>query len=80
VRLADAHSAFSACQDLLRQGGAGLIEPLWDGHVPGVDSIDPNQTPFPPDSVADPDGRDFSSVVGLILAAFAGLATPKPAP
>jgi hypothetical protein len=33
VRLADPHSAFAACQDLLRQGGAGLIEPLWDGRV-----------------------------------------------
>jgi hypothetical protein len=80
VRLADAHSAFAACQDLLRQGGAGLIEPLWDGRVPGVTPIDPNVTPFPDDAVADPDGRDFSTLVGLILAAFAGLAQPAPSP
>jgi hypothetical protein len=80
VRLADAHSAVSAVQDLLRQGGAGLIEPLWDGRVPGVEPIDPSQTPFGADSVADPDGRDFNSFVGLILAAFASASTTAPSP
>jgi hypothetical protein len=80
VRLADAHAAFSACQDLLRQGGGGLIEPLWDGRVPGVEPIDPTKTPFPVDDVADPDGRNVDVLVQLILSAFTGLATPAPAP
>jgi hypothetical protein len=80
VRLADAHGAFSAAQDLLRQGGAGLIEPLWDGRVPGVEPIDPHVTAFPADAVADPDGRNVNAFVQLILAAFAGLATPPPPP
>jgi MFS family permease len=67
VQLADAHSAFAACKSLLDQGGAGLIEPIWDGRVPGRPVIGGDS--FPGDDVADPDGRAFNSVVALILAA-----------
>jgi hypothetical protein len=76
VRLADAHSAFAVCWDLLDHSGTGLIEPLWNGQVPGTTPI----TTFPGENVADPDGREFSTLASSLLALIAGLATPPPAP
>jgi hypothetical protein len=58
VRLLDAHSAFKVCQELLANGGIGLIEPIWNGHVPGTREI----TTFPNENIADPEGREFSTL------------------
>jgi hypothetical protein len=74
VQLNDGPSAFRAIKQLLDQGGAGMIEPLWDGHIPGVTPI-PSSS-FPSDNVADPEGRSFNTVVALIVAALASVATP----
>jgi hypothetical protein len=63
VRLLDPQTAFSACKELLDQGGAGLIEPLFDGKLPGVASIPPSA--FPSDDIADPEGRIFDPTAGL---------------
>jgi hypothetical protein len=76
VRLADAHAAFAVCKEILENGGNGLIEPLWDGKVPGKDPI----TTFPGANIADPDGREFSTLAGSLLALMASLATPAPPP
>jgi hypothetical protein len=83
VRLLDPHTAFAACKELLDQGGAGLIEPLFDGKLPGVTSIPP--AAFPSDDIADPDGRIFDSTAGLNftvpflgMVAAASLATARP--
>jgi hypothetical protein len=59
VRLEDAQSAFGAVQELLDQGGAGVIEPLFDGHVAGVPQIPASS--FPSDDLADPRGSDFAA-------------------
>ncbi len=74
VRLADAHTAFEAAQELLVQGGAGLIEPLFDGRVPGAPVIP--ESAFPNDAVADPEGREFNTAVALLVAALASFGTP----
>jgi len=68
VRLADLHSAFAACQELLAHGGSGLISPLWNGIAPGREPTDP--APLLRDDVADPDGRNFSGIVLLLLEAL----------
>jgi hypothetical protein len=74
VQLNDGPSAFAAIKQLLDQGGAGLIEPLWDGSIPGITPI-PSSS-FPSDDVADPEGRDFNTAIALIVAALASVATP----
>jgi hypothetical protein len=74
VQLNDGLSAFNAINQLLDQGGAGLIEPLWDGRIPGVPPISPSS--FPSDDVADPEGRAFNTAVALIVAALSSVATP----
>ncbi len=74
VQLNDGPSAFTAIKQLLDQGGAGLIEPLWDGRIPGITPI-PSSS-FPSDDVADPEGRDFNTAVALIVAALSSVATP----
>ncbi len=63
ARLAEMRSAFDAFRDLLDQGGAGLVAPLWQGPTDGA---------IPPadDDVADPDGSDgaqFISFFGELL-------------
>jgi hypothetical protein len=63
IRLLDPHTAFAACKELLDQGGAGLIEPLFDGKLPGVTQIPPSA--FPSDDIADPDGRIFDPTASL---------------
>jgi hypothetical protein len=83
VRLLDSHTAFAACKELLDQGGAGLIEPLFDGKLPGVASIPPSA--FPSDDIADPEGRIFDPtaslnftvpLLGMIAAASVASARP----
>jgi hypothetical protein len=65
VRLGDAQGAFSAAQELLDQGGAGVVEPLFDGR-PGS---------FPTDDVADPSGAAFAATNAQgAIAAMVGLA------
>jgi hypothetical protein len=76
VRLLDPHSAFAACKQLVDQGGAGLLEPLFDGQDPGVTPIPPSAFPSP--DIGDPDGRTFdfstdtnfvTTLLGMIAAA-----------
>jgi hypothetical protein len=77
VALADGHQAFAVFRQLLDQEGAGLIEKLWDGDVPGVPAIPASD--FPVDAVADPEGRQVESTANLLLAALnplTGLALP----
>ena len=74
VQLTDGPRAFAAVKQLLDQGGAGLIEPLWDGRIPGVTPIPTSS--FPSDDVADPEGRDFNTAIALIVAALSSVATP----
>lgn len=74
VRLKDGYQAFWTVKELLDQGGAGLIEPIWDGQVPGVPPID--TADFPNRDVADPDGRNFQTIVALIVAAISSAAGP----
>lgn len=83
IRLLDPHTAFAACKELLDQGGAGLIEPLFDGNVPGVAPIPASA--FPSDDIADPDGRIFDPtanlnftvpILGMIAAASVATARP----
>ncbi|MCB9235565.1 MAG: hypothetical protein H6581_28170 [Bacteroidia bacterium] len=74
VRLGNGNQAFEVFRELLEGGGAGLIESVWDGHVPGTPVIDPAS--FPANDVADPDGRDFDVLTGLLVAALAAAATP----
>ena len=75
VRLADAHSAFTVCKEMLDHGGNGLIEPLWTAM-----SQARRRSRHFRQSVADPDGRDFSTLAGGLLALMANLATLPPPP
>jgi len=83
VRLLDPHTAFAACKGLLDQGGAGVIEPLFDGKIEGVTPIPTSA--FPSDDLGDPDGRVFdpttqqdvtAAILGMIAAAAVGAARP----
>ena len=68
VRLGQPASAFLAVKELLDQGGRGLVEPLWPG------------TPDPPDGpaaqsddVADPEGREVSALLTMLVSGLADL-------
>jgi hypothetical protein len=82
VRLGDAQGAFSAVQELLDQGGAGVVEPLFDGRVAGVPDIP--EASFPGDDVADPSGAAFAAtnaqgaIAGMVglAALLASVSTP----
>jgi hypothetical protein len=76
VRLEDCIQAFWAYHEMLAAGGAGRIEKIWDGQVPGVDPIDPLN--FPVDDVADPDGRDFNVIASLIMTELTGIFSLPP--
>ncbi|MEO7859098.1 MAG: hypothetical protein ABIU05_01440, partial [Nitrospirales bacterium] len=70
-------------KELLDQGGAGLIEPLFDGKLPGVTQIPPSA--FPSDDIADPDGRIFDPTASLnftvpILGMIAAASVPAARP
>jgi hypothetical protein len=71
ARLADLHEAYFAVAEMLEQGGAGLIEKLFDGKVTGQDPIPPAS--FPHRDLADPDGSIFPSALGSLLQVFTGL-------
>ncbi|MCM8564474.1 hypothetical protein [Thauera linaloolentis] len=62
LRLARPASAFALIRDLLAQGGAGLIQPLWHGPQDTTVILQSND-------VADPDGSN-GAVAGVGLAAF----------
>ena len=65
IRLERPRSAFALVQDMLDQGGLGVIQPLWEG--PSDDSVLPQTA-----AVADPDGVD----TGNFLPLFASLLGP----
>jgi hypothetical protein len=71
ARVADPHEAYFAVQDMLEQGGSGLIQGLWDGAVTGQPPIPPAS--FPHRDLADPDGVNFPSTLASLLQVFAGL-------
>lgn len=58
IRLERPRSAFALVQDMLEQGGLGVIQPLWEG--PADDSVLPQTA-----AVADPDGADTSNFLPL---------------
>ncbi len=73
IRLNNMHQAFSTLNDLLEKGGAGLIEDIWDGSVKGVTPID--SANYPSDAIADPEGRDFSTVSAAMYTFLNNLGT-----
>jgi len=83
IRLADGYQSFFIFKELLLQGGAGLIEPLFDGRGIGIPEF-PGPIDPPSDDVADPDGRDFNTddgslaLVTLLLDLLIRGATPTP--
>ncbi|MEL6478277.1 MAG: hypothetical protein AAFR17_13195 [Pseudomonadota bacterium] len=60
VRLAEMRSSFSVFSDLLAQGGAGKIAPLWSG--PSDDAVAVASR-----DMADPDGTSAASILELYL-------------
>ena len=65
VRLLQPRSAFAVFNELVQQGGRGLIEPgLWAG--PDTSLIQPQSA-----ALADPDGRDLQSLLPDLLTALA---------
>ncbi|HEX2036211.1 MAG TPA: hypothetical protein VHS99_18675 [Chloroflexota bacterium] len=68
VALHQPQSAHAAFADILSQGGAGRLMPLW----PGPDPTAPNAALSHPPAVADPDGRGGASLVVTIAGALAG--------
>lgn len=66
VRLAQQTSAFELIREIVGRGGDGLLEPLWQGlplsELPALDR-----------AIADPEGRNFSAVLGLFTAFLAEL-------
>jgi hypothetical protein len=71
ARLADLYEAFYAVNEMMDQGGSGLIQKLFDGKVTGQEPIP--ATSFPHRDVADPDGLIYPTALGALLQAFAGL-------
>jgi hypothetical protein len=62
VRLGQLHSAFTAFNELVQQGGRGLVEPqLWAGPDPGMILAQSA-------AIADPDGRDTDTLLPAIAA------------
>lgn len=60
VRLHQPTQAFELFREILERGGDGLIEPIWPG-IP-VDDL-----PALGKNIADPDGREFSEIIGLFI-------------
>jgi hypothetical protein len=71
ARIADLTESYFAFRDTLDQGGAGLIESLFDGVVTGQPPIPP--TSYPHRDLADPDGSTFPATAAALLQLFAGL-------
>ena len=71
ARLADLYEAFFGVNEMLEQGGSGLIQKLFDGKVTGQEPIPASS--FPHRDVADPDGLIYPTALGALLQAFAGL-------
>ena len=74
VRLASGNQAFEVFRELLDSGGAGVIEDIWNGQVPGTPEI--AESSFPDDDIADPDGRNFETLAGILVTALASAASP----
>lgn len=71
ARLADLQEAYFAVSEMLEQGGAGLVEKLFDGKVTGQDPIPAGS--FPHRDLADPDGINFPNTLASLLQLFVGL-------
>jgi hypothetical protein len=64
VRLAQTDQAFAAFDEVLADGGRGLIEPVWSGPE-NVEALKPEQ--------ADPDGREVDKALDAILTILGNL-------
>jgi hypothetical protein len=71
ARIADVNESYFAFRDTLDQGGAGLIERLFDGVVTGQTPIP--ESAFPHRDLADPDGSTFPITSAALFQLFAGL-------
>jgi hypothetical protein len=71
ARVTDLNESYFAFRDTLDQGGAGLIEKLFDGVVTGQTPIP--VTAFPHRDLADPDGSTFPVTAAALFQLFAGL-------
>jgi hypothetical protein len=67
----DVNESYFAFRDTLDQGGAGLIERLFDGVVTGQTPIPASA--FPHRDLADPDGSTFPITSAALFQLFAGL-------
>jgi hypothetical protein len=68
VRLRDGVEAFYVIRAMLRAGGLGRIEPLWNGQIPGVTPISPTTVPL---NVANPEGLEVDLAATLAEATLA---------
>jgi hypothetical protein len=71
ARIADLNESYFAFRDTLDQGGAGLIEGLFNGVASGQTPIP--ATAFPHRDLADPDGSTFPVTAAALFQLFAGL-------
>ena len=70
VRLRDGVEAFHAIRAMLRAGGLGRIEPLWNGILPGVTPVSTATVSI---DLANPDGEDFNLAAVLAESTLAAL-------
>jgi hypothetical protein len=70
VRLNDIHESFFVFKELLSQGGAGLIRPIWAG-----DLTDITPSSFPSDDMADPNSDTFDNLNALLMTGLQGMAS-----
>ena len=66
VRLDQPRAAFELVREIVERGGDGLVEPLW----PGLPTAD---LPALDRAIADPEGRGFSTILGLFASLLADL-------
>ncbi|MCC6725999.1 MAG: hypothetical protein IT258_15950 [Saprospiraceae bacterium] len=72
TRLSDLDECFHAIKEMLKDGGAGFIQPVFDGVVTGQAPVSPAS--FPHRDLADPNGIEFPNTSASLLQAFVGLA------
>ena len=70
IRLRDGVEAFRVIRSMLRAGGLGRIEPLWNGITPGVPPISTATVTM---DLANPEGLEFDLVATLAETTLAAL-------
>ncbi len=70
VQLTNPLSSFKVFKQIVERGGDGLVEPLWEG-------LSEDDLPSLDKSIADPEGRDFSSVIGGFAAILSDLGADR---